>query len=149
MLSVKHDTSRRAMIINLSDVIHCLFLSEPALHPASVHLQLLGSVDQEPAVDAQIFYFKQRSWGISGLYGCFIVPSLRVGQRLAFPNLDKLVRFEKVNARAIAPDVKVLFQVPAFLEADLGEVTSAIVTEADLAAGFQDTVDIVDGLLPL
>ena len=74
-----------------------LLLSETPLHPATIHLQLFGSVDQQSSIDAQVDNLKAST-----------APAIILGP-LSSPDLDQLVFLEKVNPGTIATDVEILF----------------------------------------
>lgn len=73
----------------------------------------------------------------------------RLGSSLATPDSSQLVLLKEVDSCAVATDVEVLLHVSALLEPDLGQVSSSVVSEENLAAGFQQPVDVAHSLFPL
>lgn len=130
--------------------LNVLLLNESTLEPASVHLQLLGPVDQHTSIDTKLLNAKE---GL--LFRLFSLETLRLLLLLlmvvvlARPNRRQLVLVEKVHTRAITTNVKVFFQVSSLAEPDLGKVPSSIITEADLTTRLEDLVDILHCFLPL
>lgn len=133
-----------------------LFLSKPTLHPAAIHFELLGAVDEQSSIYTKVFYFKDcRKWcrgsvGISisiSSLGLWLFELCR--ERLTGPDVSELFLLEKVHPGSVTADVEVLLQVAALLEPHLGEITSSIVAEANLAAWLQEAVGILDRPPPL
>lgn len=142
----------------------CLFLSKAALQPASIHLELGSSVDQQASINTKVLYLEPRDlclclclfyllntistlsrWGSQrrGLLKC----SKLLG--LACPDIGQLILVKKVDAGSVASDVKVFVQIATLAEPDLGKISSSIISEADQAARLEDSVDVAHGLWPL
>jgi hypothetical protein len=98
---------------------------------------LLGSIDQQSSVNAKVDDLKAST------------PDAAILGLLSSPDLDQLLFLEEVDSGTISTDVEVLFEISAFLEAHLSQITAAIVSEKNLPTRLQNSIDVLHSLLPL